>query len=125
MTVLVCLAALMMVSGSWLRTIVLAQRHVRADADRLQAEFLAESGLERAAAQLALDANYQGETWTLDRQTLNQRGGAAVTIRVAAVADQPRSRRVTVEAVFPADEARNTRISSATTIQLTAPGARP
>jgi Tfp pilus assembly protein PilX len=77
-----------------------------------QAAWLAESALDRAAARLAADPNYPGETWTLSAEDLAGRDAASVAIRVEPEAGRPDRRRVSVEAVYPDDprlRARQTR----------------
>ncbi|MEX2113400.1 MAG: hypothetical protein WD845_09455 [Pirellulales bacterium] len=101
--VLVCLSIVLVLATAWLRTLALERRHVRADARGLQAEFLAASGLSRAAARLAGDASYSGETWRVDRDALDGPAGGTVTIAVAAEPDRPQLRRITVTAEFPDD----------------------
>ncbi len=102
-SLLISLGIVMALVASWMRTIALEQRHVRATADRVQAEYLAASGVQRAAAQLAINPEYAGETWRIDGESLDMRAGASVVIKIASSADNPRSHRVTVEASFPAE----------------------
>jgi hypothetical protein len=118
--VLISLSVVMALAASWMRTISLERRHVRASADRLQAEFLAASGMRRAAAQLAADGGYAGETWRIDGESLGTVDGATVVIRVAADSAGPRRRRVTVEASYPDDPSRRARQTQQATIQLAA-----
>jgi type II secretory pathway component PulK len=67
-----------------------------------QAQWLAEAALERAAARLAADANYTGETWTIPAEELDGNSGVA-KIRVEAIADKPGRKQVSVEADYPDD----------------------
>jgi hypothetical protein len=73
-----------------------------------QAACLAESAVERAAARLAAEDQYQGETWTLSAEELGLPDRAVVRIKVdplppaAGSADAPR-RLVRVEAAYPDD----------------------
>ena len=61
--VIVCLAVASAVLLAVVKTTVTASRQVQTQAWQTQARWLAESGLERAAARLATDADYAGETW--------------------------------------------------------------
>jgi type II secretory pathway component PulK len=54
----------------------------------LQADFLVESGLERAAARLSGDAQYQGETWHLPAQETGLPADASVAIKIVEAAGQ-------------------------------------
>lgn len=116
--VLVCLTVVMALGAAWLRGLVLEHRLVRAQADRLQAEYLAASAVRRATAQLAANPDYRGESYAIDAKDLALRAGAALTIQVDAVADQPDQRRVTVEANFPDRGAERARRSRQVTISL-------
>jgi len=116
--VLVCLSVVMALGAAWLRGVVLEHRQVRAQADRLQAEYLAASAVDRATAQLAANPDYRGETFVVDAQTLALRAGAAVSIRVEPVADNAQARRVVVEANFPNEGAERARRSRQVTISL-------
>ena len=54
-----------LVAGALVRSLITAHRQSHRYADELQAQWLAEAGLARAAAKLRDDANYQGEVWTV------------------------------------------------------------
>jgi hypothetical protein len=112
------------VGVSLVRLARLAERSLELDRCRVQADWLAESALERAAARLAADASYQGETWTLAAvEFAGRRGGQAreanvlpsagdggrVLIRVEPAAGPPDRRRVHVEADYSSGRARQTR----------------
>ena len=66
-----------------------------------QAEWLAESGIERAAARLAANHEYAGETWTIPPAVLAE--GGLVRIVVETPSGQPGRRVVRVEAEYPND----------------------
>jgi hypothetical protein len=57
-------------------------------ARELQADFLVESGLERAAARLAGSAEYQGETWELPAKESGLSADASVAIEITQQADE-------------------------------------
>jgi hypothetical protein len=67
----------------------------------LQASWLAEAGLERAAARLAADPKYAGETWPLSAAELAAGEGGVVKIEVKPIADRPERRSVRVQADYP------------------------
>jgi type II secretory pathway component PulK len=112
--VLVCLIIITLVSGSVLK-IGLAQRELaRAHERRLQAEWLAESGVQRALARLSTDRDYTGETWSFGAQDLGQSEKASesagtVAIAVERIAADPDRRRVKVTADYPRDPPRRAR----------------
>jgi hypothetical protein len=127
-TVLVCLAVVLTLATAWLRTLALERQHARADARGVQAEFLAASALSRAAARLAADADYAGETWRVNADSLaaptggpkggGPKGGGTATITVSALADRPRARRVTAVADFPDEGIHRARRTRQRTIEL-------
>ena len=96
---LVCLLVAVLVAGGLLQSIALQHRQCRNEEKHLQTLWLAESAKGRAAAQLAADAAYSGETW---RVSVGKIEGVA-DIQVEAPDGQPRQRRVTVEARWPDD----------------------
>ncbi len=117
-SVLVCLSVVMIVFASWMRAGILQTRQVRAQQDRVQAELLAVSGLERAAAQLAANGEYTGETWNLKAAALGGTAGGRVEIRVTPDAHDPSSRHVVAAADFPAEGPTVARRSKEITIVL-------
>jgi Tfp pilus assembly protein PilX len=70
----------------------------------LQAQWLAEAALERAAARLDKDAKYEGETWTVPAAQLGGNHGGVVNIGLdSSDTDHPQRRLVRVEAYYPDD----------------------
>lgn len=105
---LIVLTALVVVGASIslaLRANLAARAEARRTARRLQAEYLAVAGYDLAAAQLAADANYTGQTWDLAAEELGGQDRAVVVIEVAASAVGERTRAVTVVADYPAEAA--------------------
>jgi len=98
---LVCLAVAALLLMSILRTAGGCHRISEASARQLQAVWLAESAIDRAAARLAADADYSGETWTLSPEDFGGRDGAIVTIEVERIPDEPDRRLVRVRADYP------------------------
>ncbi len=109
--VLACvgLAGVLMLSVA--RLAAARRADVRACGEALQARWLAESALDRAAARLAAEPGYTGETWTVAAEALGGEDGGSVRIEVLAVAGQPTQRRVRVEADYPDDPSIRVRIS--------------
>ncbi|MBN2475806.1 MAG: hypothetical protein JXB62_14435 [Pirellulales bacterium] len=101
---MVAIACLVIVSAllvSAVKLVALGRKATDVHSWRIQAGWLAESGLERAAARLAADAAYAGETWTLSAEQLGGRSGATVEITLESVADRPDQRLVRVQANYP------------------------
>jgi type II secretory pathway component PulK len=98
MIVLVCLAVLLAVAAATLAVGRARRRQARLDERRLQAEWLAESGLDRAAARLDRSPDYGGETWDVPAVDLDGLHAGRVVIEVDRA-----DRRVRIRADFPAD----------------------
>ena len=69
----------------------------------VQAAWLAESGVERAAARLAADVKYTGETWTIPPDELGGENRATVRIEVTPAPGEPNRKTVSVTADYPDD----------------------
>jgi type II secretory pathway component PulK len=105
--VLVSLVVVTALVAGWTSDGLSLSRKSRDAEQRLQADWLAEAGLDRAAARLAVDHNYSGETWTIAPAELSSADGGRVEIHVAATGA---SRRISVAADYPADPQRRCRI---------------
>lgn len=104
---IVCLSVVALLSVGLLKLAVESRQLQAASATRLQADWLAESALDRALARLARDANYAGESWKLSAVELALTGRspdqamAVVEIVVEPVAGQPEHRRVRTQVTYP------------------------
>jgi Tfp pilus assembly protein PilX len=109
--VLVCLAVATVVSVIVVRQIAMQYRAMQVSHGSLQAAWLAEAGIERAAARLAADPKYAGETWSISGKRgqppfADTEGDCpplpcvVVKIQVETIADQPERRSVRVEADY-------------------------
>jgi type II secretory pathway component PulK len=115
---IVCLAVAGALFLSLLRLSIAERHRVDTEGWHLQAAWIAESGIERAAARLQRDADYEGETWRMPAEVLGTEHGAAVRIEVERVADQPQQRTVRVEADYPDPSQRRARYSKHVRIEL-------
>ncbi len=123
--VLVCLAIAMVLFASSVRTLLLQRQQVRAQQDRMQAEYLADSALRRAAARLAADPSYQRETWLIDAPSLAMPASARVEIRVEPSPDGAEARRIRAVADVPDVGVARARRSKDTRILLSVLGKAP
>jgi hypothetical protein len=96
--IIVCLTVAAAIFVSVVRQVAAERQALEGSQRLLQAQWLAEAGIERAAARLAADPKYAGETWTIPAAELAATEGAVVRILIAAVADRPEQRSVRVEA---------------------------
>ena len=74
--VLVCLIILTLISGAILKASAARRQLATNQEHRLQAEWLAESGAQRAMARLARERDYAGETWSLGLDDLQAKNHA-------------------------------------------------
>ncbi|MBN1588145.1 MAG: hypothetical protein JW888_01380 [Pirellulales bacterium] len=100
---LVCLVVVSVLLGVVTRTALVQRQAAHNEGRRTQAAWLAESALDRAAARLAADPDYSGETWTIGADAFGGRHGAVVLIEVVGPDDDPQQRLVRVRADFPDD----------------------
>jgi type II secretory pathway component PulK len=99
--VIVCVVVATVICGLLLKMAVLGRETADAQHRSEQARWLAEAGIERAAARLAADARYSGETWTLPPAELPR--GGQVRIAVETPPGTPARRLVRVVAQYPDD----------------------
>jgi hypothetical protein len=115
---LAAVVILMMIVATLARIGIAERRQTIAEARRLQADWLAESGLARASVKLAGSDSYNGETWAPTAEDLGGRDGGRVVIVVAPVAKHPGRRLIHVRADYPDDPARRARRTLQAIIEL-------
>ncbi len=93
-------------------------RTTRTEAWQMQAAWLADSALQRAASRLAADAAYAGETWAIPAAQLTGDADGLVTIEVIPVSNDPTRRQVRVRADYPNDPQHRARQSRQVIVQL-------
>jgi len=109
--VLLSLGVVSVLVLGWIRSGIERRDQARQAEQRLQADWLAESGLERAVARLASKPDYKGEAWNIAAAELASSDDARVEIRVTEVAGGEAARQVTVVADYPADPVRRLRVT--------------
>jgi type II secretory pathway component PulK len=107
---------------AWFKLAAVERHQVRVQQERLQALWLAESGLERAVSRLANDPKYSGETWKIAATELGGRDAAEVLIRIESINGQANQRKVFVQADYPVNPERRNRRSKAIKVTLSAQG---
>jgi hypothetical protein len=126
--VLVCLLIITMISGALLKIGVAHRDFVRGQERKLQAEWLAQSGIDRALARLAAHPDYTGETWKLAARDLNlsepdsASSGPAALVHIAVErpegAGTASRRLIKVQADFPPDAPLRARHSTQILVEL-------
>jgi hypothetical protein len=123
---LVCLLVVMLIAAGVLRLVRSERGLLENEERRLQADWLVESGLERALARLGTEPAYRGETWSLPAEDL---GGAAAAVVTVTVEPGPRAgeRLLRVQADYPRDAALRVRAHRDVVVGVPAPptGAAP
>lgn len=111
---IIAMVALLLSSAlctAMLKTALAERRLTQREQQRMQSVWLAESGVERAAASLASNARYQGETWSVPAKELDGTHSARIVIAVANDPEHAGHRRVTVTANFPEKQPHRVRIT--------------
>ncbi len=116
---LIALFLVGLIAAAILKVAVARRAEVAREERRLQAGWLAESGMGRAAARLAASAAYTGEVWEIPADEFGGRGAGTVTIRVEPIADRPARRRVSVQADYPSGSGSRARKSQETVMEIT------
>lgn len=121
-TVVVLLATLIVFSIglTMLETTLRERERTLQFEQRQQSTWLAESGIERAAAKLQSDPAYSGETWTVEKDALEGSESGVVTIQVTPEEDGDR-RIVSVVADYPNDPHQKIRTSRKIFVDVSQP----
>ena len=116
---LTCLLLVTVLAASLTRTVLLQREQVIRDEWQLQAEWLAEAGIDRAAARLNSNPDYTGEEEWLPE--LNE-GAPLGRVRITVVSEETETGsllvRINVTADVPADTSQRARVQQATTVHM-------
>lgn len=103
---------------SLLQLVPTRMKAVRTELRQLQAEWLVESGLERAAWRLRADPQYTGETWNPSPEELGLADPATVRIQVDKAPGHSNQRLVRVRADYPSHPYHRVRRSKQIIVEL-------
>jgi hypothetical protein len=118
---LVSLLIAMALLGTMLQAAVQSRRQLRIERDLRQCELLQRAGIDRAAAQIARQPDYAGETWVVPAGALGREHQAHVTVRIPTDSTTP-TRRIEILAEYPyGDETSIRRSFTATFTPRTSP----
>ena len=100
---MICIVLVLLVCAGLMRQTSTLRRESKAKQERMQSVWLLESGLSRAAAKLAADRKYAGETWEIKAEELGLAYPGTVRIEVKPSGDAANSNqvKVRVEADYP------------------------
>ncbi|HMO86575.1 MAG TPA: hypothetical protein PKC18_16815 [Lacipirellulaceae bacterium] len=107
---LACLLIVVSLLGAMLQGTLAQRRQMRTLHQLRQTEQLLAAGVARAQAQLARDADYSGETWSLESDEIVGRGAGQIVIEVGP-SDEAAGSRVHVVAEYPLGGERSIRRS--------------
>jgi hypothetical protein len=120
--IIAVLAMTMAFAGVWARRIVMERRAARSAEEQQQARWLAEAGVRRAAARLAADPAYVGETWLIDPAEIDRPSFAEIEIVVEPGDSATAAATLVAKARYPRDKPR---VRSTKTIKFTPPTREP
>jgi len=110
-SVLVVLFVVGLICAGMIKLAFSRRTELSMDERRVQAAWLAESGVDRAVARLQASSEYSGETWNITSDELGGRGGASLLIQIEKVPDQSDRRKVRVQADYPVESSHRARES--------------
>ncbi len=113
LALLIVLVALGLASAlglSLLKLTMAQRRQAEQEQFHAQARWLAESGVDKAAALLKADDRFTGLSWSVPAKELCGRHAASVSIEVQSVENAPQRRQVSVIADLPADTEQRARV---------------
>jgi Tfp pilus assembly protein PilV len=118
LAVLVCVVLVSLIALTLIKLTLAQRSQVQRELWRTQADWLAESGLERAAAKLANNSDYAGETWSVSAEQIGGGRAGEVHIKVSPMDGQPQQRRVREQAIFPAGTDQRAKSSKQVTVSV-------
>lgn len=117
--VLICLLMAGMIVAALFKMALLHDRQLSSEQKRLQAAWLADSGLDRAASRLAREPGYAGETWKIEPAQLGGADAAVVVIRVQKHEADTGLRTIVVAATYPAEGPNHVRLTREVDVAVT------
>ncbi|WP_417390653.1 hypothetical protein [Gimesia sp.] len=94
--VMVCLLLISLVMASLLKSTLMQRRQMLKEQLQVQADWLVESALERAARQRLSNPEYQGEVWQIDAEELGTRYAGSAEIELKSETDG--AQRISIQA---------------------------
>lgn len=119
---LVCVAVLSLLMLTLVRFVVQAQRQQQHEIRGVQADWLLEAGLARAASQRATRPDYAGEIWEIAGESAGLERPARIEITLPSAGPTAEGTEVTVLVTYPTDTPQTHRRTR--TVRLTAPASR-
>ena len=114
----ICLVLVTLMSGVLLKLAASHRALTRSEQRKAQADWLVESGVSRAAARLATNSAYPGETWEIPANEMAGGSAAIVRITVESMEKNKKGRRIRFEADYPRGDTLRARSSKSLSITL-------
>ncbi len=99
--ILVCLVVVMLLAAAVTQAVVIYARQASMLQHQQQAQWLADSGLQRALHRVRADRQYGGEQWRLPASILGGTEDAVVAIQVAPAEQGTDKWNIRIEASYP------------------------
>lgn len=125
---MVCVAVTVSIMTLLVRSAVMHRAAQATQRNVAQANWLVESAMDRAAARLAVDSSYKGETWEIPADLFKSgepdptSKPAVVRIKVEPGPNSPSEREVQITADYPNRTPHRVRRSKRVVVQLVTPG---
>jgi type II secretory pathway component PulK len=117
--VLIGLMVIALICAGLLKVAMARRAEIGMEERKIQALWLAESGLDLGTTKLRTSADYNGETWVLTSEDLAGRGSAIVKIEVEKVEGSAESHKIRVQADFPSGSDLRSRATKEIIVKLT------
>jgi Tfp pilus assembly protein PilV len=116
---LVTLLVVTSIMGSIMHALLMELRQTRQTAIQVQAQWLADAAVERAAARLSADPKYAGESWKIDLPSSSSAAEShgSVEIKIER-GDSEKSMRIVVHANYPDDSRRRVSAQRAVSVPI-------
>ncbi|WP_417379983.1 hypothetical protein [Gimesia sp.] len=99
--VMVCLLLISLVMASLLKSTMMQRRQMLKEQLQVQADWLVESALERAAQQRLTNPEYEGEVWQIDPEELGTRYAASAEIVLKPEGEADRRLSIQARVKYP------------------------
>lgn len=100
---MIALLVVSMIGAAMLSMAVASMRQIQREHQQLQADWLLDSGCQRALTRLRLQADYTGEDWKVSAEQAQTSFNALVRITVTPDPDMATQQLVSVVAEYPQD----------------------
>lgn len=112
---IVSLIVTSLILASLVQLAAICHQQERAEQIRLQAQWLAESGIERAADRLAADPKYAGESWQIAATDFDS--GAEGKVEISIAAETNGNQKITAIAIYPSNASNFAKITKQVTFR--------